>query len=65
MKKLGLKKKILALFEKYDDFGNVEIYAENIKRLRIFFTKIDDTEDFLEVFNRIKEYKLDGGDLHD
>ena len=62
---IRLKEKILALFEKYDDFGNVEIYAENIKRLRIFFTKIDDTEDFLEVFNRIKEYKLDGGDLHD
>lgn len=40
-------------------FDNVKVYVEEVKKLRKLFTKIDDTEDYLEVFSRIEDYRLD------
>lgn len=42
-----------------DIFNNVKIYLEEVKKLRKLFTKIDDTEDYLGVFSRIEDYRLD------
>lgn len=57
---IRLKKKIPILLTEFDyDFDNAKAYVEEVKRLRKLFTKIDDTEDYLEVFSRIEDYRLD------
>lgn len=57
---IRLKEKIPILLAEFDyDFGNVKAYVEEVKRLRKSFTKIDDTEDYFEVFSRIEDYRLD------
>lgn len=57
---IRLKEKIPILLAEFDyDFDNTKAYVEEVKRLRKLFTKIDDTEDYLEVFSRIKDYRLD------
>ena len=53
-------KEIPILLAEFDyDFDNTKAYVEEVKRLRKLFTKIDDTEDYLEVFSRIEDYRLD------
>lgn len=57
---IRLKEKIPILLTEFDyDFDNVKAYVEEVKRLRKSFTKIDNTEDYLEVFSRIEDYRLD------
>lgn len=57
---IRLKEKIPILLAEFDyGFDNTKTYVEEVKRLRKLFTKIDDTEDYLEVFSRIEDYKLD------
>ena len=57
---IRLKEKIPILLAEFDyDFDNTQAYVEEVKRLRKLFTKIDDTEDYLEVFSRIEDYRLD------
>lgn len=57
---IRLKEKIPILLAEFDyDFDNVKAYVEEVKRLRKSFTKIDDTEDYFEVFSRIEDYRLD------
>lgn len=57
---IRLKEKIPILLTEFDyDFDNTKAYVEEVKRLRKLFTKIDDTEDYLEVFSRIEDYRLD------
>ena len=57
---IRLKEKIPILLAEFDyNFDNTKAYAEEVKRLRKLFTKIDDTEDYLEVFSRIEDYRLD------
>ena len=57
---IRLKEKIPILLAEFDyDFDNTKAYVEEVKRLRKLFTKIDDTEDYLEVFSRIEDYRLD------
>lgn len=57
---IRLKEKIPILLVEFDgDFDNTKAYVEEVKRLRKLFTKIDDTEDYLEVFSRIEDYRLD------
>lgn len=57
---IRLKEKILILLAEFDcDFDNTKAYVEEVKRLRKFFTNIDNTEDYCEVFSRIEDYKLD------
>lgn len=57
---IRLKEKIPILLAEFDyDSDNTKAYVEEVKRLRKLFTKIDDTEDYLEVFSRIEDYRLD------
>lgn len=57
---IRLKEKIPILLAEFDyDFDNTKAYVEEVKRLRKLFTKIDDTEDYLEVFSRIEDYRLE------
>lgn len=57
---IRLKEKFPILLAEFDyDFDNTKAYVEEVKRLRKLFTKIDDTEDYLEVFSRIEDYRLD------
>lgn len=57
---IRLKEKIPILLAEFDyNFDNTKAYVEEVKRLRKLFTKIDDTEDYLEVFSRIEDYRLD------
>ena len=57
---IRLREKMPILLAEFDyDFDNTKAYVEEVKRLRKLFTKIDDTEDCLEVFSRIKDYRLD------
>lgn len=57
---IRLKEKIpILLIESGYNFDNTKAYVEEVKRLRRLFTKIDDTEDYLEVFSRIEDYRLD------
>lgn len=57
---IRLKEKIPILLAEFGyNFDNTEAYVEEVKRLRKLFTKIDDTEDYLEVFSRIEDYRLD------
>lgn len=57
---IRLKEKIPILLAEFDyDLDNTKAYVEEVKRLRKLFTKIDDTEDYLEVFSRIEDYRLD------
>ena len=60
---IRLKEKIpILLIESGYNFDNTKAYVEEVKRLRRLFTKIDDTEDYLEVFSRIEDYRLDKGE---
>lgn len=57
---IRLEEKIpILLIESGYNFENTKAYFEEVKRLRRRFTKIDDTEDYLEVFSRIEDYRLD------
>ena len=57
---IRLEKKMPVLFADFrHNFDNVKAYVEEVKRLRKLFTKIDDTEDYFEVFSRIEDYRLD------
>lgn len=57
---IRLKEKIPILLAEFDyDFDNVKAYVEEVKTLRKFFTHIDHSEDYLGVFSRIEDYKLD------
>lgn len=57
---IRLKEKMPILLAEFDyDFDNIKAYVEEVKRLRKLFTKIDDTEDYFEVFSRIEDYRLD------
>lgn len=57
---IRLKEKIPTLLAEFDyDFDNVKAYVEEVKALRKFFTQIDHSEDYLGVFSRIEDYKLD------
>ena len=57
---IRLKEKIPTLLAEFDyDFDNVKAYVEEVKNLRKFFTQIDFSEDYLEVFSRIEDYRLD------
>lgn len=57
---IRLKEKIPILLAEFGyNFDNVKAYVEEVKRLRKSFTKIDDTEDYFEVFSRIEDYRLD------
>lgn len=57
---IRFKEKIpILLIESGYNFDNTKAYVEEVKRLRRLFTKIDDTEDYLEVFSRIEDYRLD------
>lgn len=57
---IRLKEKIPILLAEFDyDLDNVKAYVEEVKRLRKSFTKIDNTEDYFEVFSRIEDYRLD------
>lgn len=57
---IRLKEKIPTLLAEFDyDFDNTKRYFEEVKSLRKSFTRIDNTEDYLEVFSRIEDYRLD------
>lgn len=57
---IGLKENIPILLADFDyDFDKAKAYVEGVKRFRKLFTMMDDTEDYLEVFSRIKDYKLE------
>lgn len=57
---IRLKEKIPTLLAELDyDFDKTKAYVEEVKTLRKFFTHIDRSEDYLEVFSRIEDYKLD------
>lgn len=57
---IRLREKMPILLVEFDyDFDNTKAYVEEVKRLRKLFTKIDDTADYLEVFSRIKDYRLE------
>lgn len=57
---IRLKEKIPILLAEFGyNFDSTKAYVEEVKRLRKLFTKIDDTEDYLEVFSRIEDYRLD------
>lgn len=56
---IRLKEKIPALLiESNYDFDNVKSYVEEVKKLRKMFTQIDRGEDYLGVFSRIEDYRL-------
>lgn len=56
---IRLKKAYKILSKNEDNFGNTKNYIEKINKLRKKFTKIDDTEDYFEVADRIEDYSLD------
>lgn len=57
---IRLKEKIPILLAEFDyDFDKTKAYVEEVKTLRKFFTHIDHSEDYLGVFSRIEDYKLD------
>lgn len=41
------------------NFDEIKNYTEDVKKLRKLFTKIDNTEDYGDVFSRIEDYGLD------
>ena len=56
---IRLKKAYKILSKNGDNFGNTKNYIEEVNKLRKKFTKIDDTEDYFEVTDRIEDYSLD------
>lgn len=56
---IRLKKAYKILSKNGDNFGNTKKYIEEVKKLRMKFTTMDDTEDYFEVFNRIEDNSLD------
>lgn len=57
---IRLEEKIPTLLIEFGyNFDNTKAYVEEVKRLRKRFTNIDDTEDYLEVFSRIEDCRLD------
>jgi hypothetical protein len=56
---IRLKKAYKILSKNGDNFENTKNYIEEVNKLRKKFTKIDDTEDYFEVFDRIEDYNLD------
>lgn len=56
---IRLKKAYKILSENGDNFANTNNYIEEVNKLRMRLTNIDDTEDYFEVFDRIEDYSLD------
>lgn len=56
---IRLKKAYKILSKNGDNFGNTKNYIEEVNKLRMKFTEIDDTEDYFEVADRIEDYSLD------
>lgn len=56
---IRLKKAYKILSKNGDNFGNTKNYIEQVNKLRMKFTEIDDTEDYFEVADRIEDYSLD------
>lgn len=56
---IRLKKAYKILSKNGDNFGNTKNYIEEVNKLRMRFTNMDDTEDHFEVFDRIEENSLD------
>lgn len=56
---IRLKKAYKILSKNGDNFANTKNYIEEVNKLRMRFTNIDDTEDYFEVFNRIEDNSLD------
>lgn len=56
---IRLKKAYKILSGHEDIFENTKKYIEEVNKLRKKFTKIDDTEDYFEVADRIEDYSLD------
>lgn len=50
---IRLKKAYKIISKNGDNFGNTKNYIEKVKKLRMKFTTMDDSEDYFEVFNRI------------
>lgn len=57
---IRLKKAYKVLSNNGDNFANTKnYYIEEVNKLRMRFTNMDDTEDYFEVFDRIEDYSLD------
>lgn len=52
---IRLKKAYKILSGHEDKFENTKKYIEEVNKLRKKFTKIDDTEDYFEVADRVKD----------
>lgn len=56
---IRLKKAYKILSKNGGNFENTKNYIEEVNKLRKKFTKIDYTEDYFEVADRIEDYNLD------
>lgn len=56
---IRLKKAYKILSGHEDIFENTKKYIEEVNKLRMKFTTMDDSEDYFEVFNRIEDNSLD------
>ena len=56
---IRLKKAYKILSGHEDKFENTKNYIKELNKLRKKFTKMDNSEDYFEVFNRIEDYSLD------
>ena len=56
---IRLKKAYKIISKNGDNFGNTKNYIEEVNKLRMRFTNMDESEDYFEVFNRIEENSLD------
>ncbi|MDU5323087.1 MAG: hypothetical protein E6149_00305 [Peptoniphilus harei] len=56
---IRLKKAYKILSGHEDKFESTKKYIEEVNKLRKKFTKIDDTEDYFAVADRIEDYGLD------
>lgn len=56
---IRLKTAYKILSKNGDNFANTKNYIEEVNKLRMRFTNMDDTEDYFEVFDRIQDYSLD------
>ena len=56
---IRLKKAYKILSDHEDKFENTKKYIEEVNKLRMKFTKMDNSEDYFDVFDRIEDYSLD------
>lgn len=52
---IRLKKAYKIISKNGDNFENTKNYIEEVNKLRKKFTKIDDTEDYFEVADRVED----------